>query len=66
MKTDIHPEYSEATVSCACGHSWEIRSTRAVAKVGICSKCHPFYTGTQRNADVEGRIEAFKRRYEKK
>ena len=66
MKTDIHPEYGEATVTCACGAVWQIKSTRPAAKVGICSKCHPFYTGTQRNADVEGRIEAFKRRYQKK
>ena len=66
MKTDIHPEYSEATVSCACGKTWEIKSTRKEVKVGICSSCHPFYTGTARNADVEGRIDAFNRRFGKK
>ena len=66
MKVDIHPEYTDATVSCACGTEWKVRSTRKQAKVGICSKCHPFYTGTQRNADLEGRIDAFNRRYAKK
>ena len=66
MKTDIHPEYSEATISCACGVVWKTKSTRKSAKVGICSSCHPFYTGTQKNADVEGRIEAFRRKYSKK
>jgi len=63
MKTDIHPEYTDATVSCACGAVWNIKSTRKEARVGICSKCHPYYTGTQRNADLEGRIDAFNRRY---
>ena len=66
MKTDIHPEYTDATVSCACGKTWEIKSTRKEVKVGICSNCHPFYTGTARNADVEGRIDAFNRRFAKK
>ena len=65
MKTDIHPEYTDATVSCACGTSWKIKSTRKQAKVAICASCHPFYTGTQKNADVEGRIEAFRRKYKK-
>ena len=66
MKSEIHPEYTAATVECACGASWEIKSTRKAAKVGICSKCHPFYTGAQRNADLEGRIDAFNRRYARK
>ena len=66
MKADIHPEYVDATVSCACGTTWNIKSTRKEVKVGICSNCHPFYTGTARNADVEGRIDAFNRRFGKK
>ena len=65
MKADIHPEYDVASVSCACGETWNVRSTRKETKVGICSKCHPFYTGNQRNADLEGRIDAFNRRYAK-
>ena len=66
MKTEIHPDYVQATVSCACGQTWKIKSTRKEAKVGICASCHPFYTGTQKSADVEGRIEAFRRKYNKK
>lgn len=66
MKKETHPEYGEGIIACACGHKWEIRSTRKEAKVGICSKCHPFFTGTKRNADVEGRIDRFKRRYAEK
>ncbi len=63
MKAEIHPQYFDATVSCACGTVWKIKSTRKEARVGICSKCHPYFTGTQRNADLEGRIDAFNRRY---
>jgi large subunit ribosomal protein L31 len=65
MQAEIHPEYHPATVTCACGTVWETRSTRKQARVGICSKCHPFYTGNSRSADLEGRIDAFNRRYAK-
>ncbi len=63
MKPDIHPEYVEATVTCACGESFQTRSTRPEIKVEICSQCHPFFTGTQKIVDTEGRVEKFIRRY---
>ena len=63
MKTGIHPEYVEARVECACGDTWETRSTKPVLKIEVCSSCHPYFTGEQRIIDTEGRVERFKRRY---
>lgn len=63
MRADIHPQYMEATVSCACGNTFITGSTKPVLKVEVCSKCHPFFTGEQRIVDTAGRIERFKRRY---
>jgi len=63
MKTGIHPEYVEATVTCACGNTWVTRSTKPELKVEVCSNCHPFYTGTQKMIDTEGRVERFIRRW---
>jgi large subunit ribosomal protein L31 len=63
MKTKIHPEYRLATVRCACGETWETRSTKEDLKVEICSKCHPFFTGEQRIVDTEGRVDRIKRRF---
>ena len=63
MKADIHPDYVEATVNCACGESFTTRSTKPEIKVEICSQCHPFYTGKQKMVDTEGRVEKFIRRY---
>lgn len=65
MKKDIHPEYVEATVQCACGHTFTTRSTKAQISVEICSSCHPFFTGKQKLIDTAGRIEKFKRKYSK-
>jgi large subunit ribosomal protein L31 len=63
MKTNIHPDYVEATVTCACGNTFKVGSTKAQLKVDVCSKCHPFFTGTQRSLDTAGRVERFNRRY---
>ena len=63
MKEKIHPQYVIATVSCACGNTFETGSTKPLLKVEICSKCHPFFTGEQRIVDTAGRVERFKRRY---
>ena len=63
MKKEIHPEYVECTVTCACGATFETRSTRPSYHVEICSNCHPFYTGKQKFVDSEGRVERFKRKY---
>jgi large subunit ribosomal protein L31 len=62
MKTEIHPEYVEAQVTCTCGNSFTTRSTSPVLSVEICSQCHPFYTGKQKLMDTGGRVERFRRR----
>ena len=66
MKADIHPNYQEATVSCACGESWTTRSTKQEIYVEICSACHPFFTGKQKLVDTAGRVERFQRKYGRK
>ncbi len=66
MKEKIHPEYKETTITCACGEVIHTRSTQQNIKMDICSKCHPFFTGKQKLVDSAGRVEKFKRRYEKK
>lgn len=63
MKPDIHPEYAETTITCACGNVITTRSTRKDLHIGICNACHPFFTGTQKFVDTAGRVERFQRRY---
>ena len=66
MKTDIHPEYVEATCRCTCGNEFTTRSTKGDMHVEICSNCHPFYTGKQKLVDTGGRVERFQRRAAKR
>ena len=62
MKKDIHPKYyKEAKVSCACGNTFTTGSTKPEIRVEICNKCHPFFTGTEKFIDTEGRVERFQR-----
>lgn len=63
MKADIHPEYKEATIQCTCGSVIQTRSTVPDMRVGICSSCHPFFTGEQRFVDTAGRVDKFAKRY---
>jgi len=63
MKKGIHPKYEKVIVTCACGNSFETRSTKKDLKVEICSNCHPFYTGKQKLVDTAGRVEKFIRKY---
>ncbi|MEE8347524.1 MAG: 50S ribosomal protein L31 [Dehalococcoidia bacterium] len=63
MKAKIHPNYVDATFTCACGNSWQTRATKPQVRLDVCSKCHPFFTGEQRIMDTAGRVERFKRRY---
>ena len=65
MKSGIHPEYLEATVTCACGNTFKTRSTKGSFNVDICAECHPFYTGKQKLLDSAGRIERFNKKYTK-
>ena len=65
MKTDIHPDYFETKVRCACGNETQVYSTVKDMHIDICSNCHPFYTGKQKLIDTAGRIEKFNRKYGK-
>ena len=63
MKTDIHPRYHQATVTCAsCSNTFVAGSTIESIRVDICSNCHPFFTGQKKLIDTEGRVERFERR----
>lgn len=66
MKPDIHPKYVNATVHCACGETWQTRSTKSEIRLEICSNCHPFFTGKQKLVDTAGRVERFNRKYGRK
>lgn len=65
MKPDIHPDYHEVTVVCACGAKFTTGTTKNVEtlKVDICNKCHPFFTGKQKLVDTGGRVEKFNKKY---
>jgi len=60
MKASIHPKWNqEAVVVCACGNTFTVGSTKDQIRVEICAKCHPFYTGSLRLADTEGKVDRF-------
>ncbi|ARR02805.1 MULTISPECIES: 50S ribosomal protein L31 [Campylobacter] len=63
MKKDIHPEYVECTVSCACGNTFISKSNKPEIKVDICNACHPFFTGSEKIVDSAGRVDKFKKKY---
>ena len=64
MKTGIHPAYEEINVHCACGNSFQTRSTKkGYLNVEICAACHPFFTGKQKLVDTAGRVDRFNKRY---
>lgn len=66
MKTEIHPKYHMAEVRCACGSVFKVGSAKEKLEVEICSKCHPFYTGSGKLRDTAGKVEKFKKRLAKK
>jgi large subunit ribosomal protein L31 len=67
MKSGIHPDYQEVTVTCSCGNNFVTRSTAdKELHIEVCSSCHPFYTGKQKLTDTGGRVERFRRRYAQK
>ena len=63
MKKDIHPKYNRFLASCVCGNQFMTGSVLSEIKLDICSGCHPFFTGTQKILDAEGRVEKFNKRY---
>ena len=65
MKKEIHPKYDKATVKCACGNTFETKSTNPDIHVELCSACHPFYTGKQKLVDTAGRVDKFEAKRKK-
>jgi len=80
MKADIHPEYREvvfqdlssdfailtrSTVKSKETIKWEDGNEYPLIKVEVSSASHPFYTGKHKLMDTGGRVDRFKRRYQK-
>jgi large subunit ribosomal protein L31 len=65
MKPEIHPTYATSTVHCACGNTFQTRSTVDTLHTDICAACHPFFTGKQKLIDTAGRVERFRQKYGK-
>ena len=63
MKEGLHPNYASAKIICACGNVIETNSTKTEMKVGVCSKCHPFWTGSLKQNTTGGRADRFKKKY---
>lgn len=63
MKEGIHPNYQEATITCACGNVMKTNSTKKEMKVDVCSKCHPSYTNNLKVEKTGGRAEKFKKKF---
>lgn len=77
MKPEIHPDYHPVIfVDSATGEEWMSRSTQTsketrevdgqqvpVIKLEISSVSHPFWTGTLRELDADGKIDRFRKRY---
>ena len=63
MRKEIHPDYKECAVTCACGNTFEVRTVKEAMTVDICNECHPFFTGSEKIVDAAGRIDKFKKKY---
>ena len=63
MKTGIHPEYKVSNVTCSCGNTFETGSVKEDIRIEVCSECHPFYTGRQKFAQADGRVDRFNKKY---
>ena len=63
MKKEIHPEFVECKVTCACGNTFTKKSNKGEIRVDICSECHPFFTGSEKIVDSAGRVDKFKKKY---
>ena len=66
MKTDIHPQFFNATVTCACGTHSRPGPPSAAYGWKYAATANPFYTGEQRIVDTQGRIERFNRRFNRR
>ena len=63
MKKDIHPDYKDCNVTCACGNTFVVKSINPEMSIDICSECHPFFTGSEKIVDTAGRVDKFKKKY---
>ncbi len=63
MRKDIHPDYVECKVTCACGNEFKIKTDKESMSIDICNECHPFFTGSEKIVDAAGRVEKFKNKY---
>jgi large subunit ribosomal protein L31 len=64
MKDGIHPKYMDCVVTCGCGNTFNTRSTKPKIMVEVCSRCHPFYTGTVKFVDAAGRVDKFNKKFQ--
>jgi len=64
MKDGIHPKYQECDVTCGCGNTFKTRSTKPKIAVEVCSKCHPYYTGSVKFVDAAGRVDKFNKKFQ--
>ncbi len=80
MKSGIHPEYrkvvfqdvsadfsflTRSTMNSKETIKWEDGEEYPLIKIDISSASHPFYTGKHKVLDSGGRVDRFKRRYQK-
>jgi len=63
-KKNLHPEWYQAKVYCDGNLIFFVGSTKKELFVDIWSEIHPFYTGSQKILDTEGRVKKFEKRYE--
>ena len=63
MKADLHPDFKESKITCACGNVLETKSIKEDMKVDVCSKCHPYWTGSLKQNTTGGRADKFKKKY---
>ncbi|HSR74228.1 MAG TPA: 50S ribosomal protein L31 [Sulfurovum sp.] len=63
MRKEIHPDYVECKVTCACGNTFQTKTDKAEMSIDICNECHPFFTGSEKIVDAAGRVEKFKNKY---
>lgn len=81
MKKDIHPDYRPvvfqdsgadfafltcSTVATRDTIKWEDGKEYPLVRVEVSSRSHPFYTGKQNIVDTAGRVDRFRRKYQKK
>jgi large subunit ribosomal protein L31 len=64
MKDGIHPKYQDSVVTCGCGTTFQTCSTKAKIMVEVCSKCHPYFTGSMKLVDAAGRVDKFNKKFQ--